>query len=318
MTLLLIASLYLKPQTVPLALNMAILNHRDEPNWEAAFLRLRNGTHILAHGNPKGRTGNQLFILASLLGLAYKNNMALHLTAHFNHLKQIFKMNITRRLPVARSFDKLNATVVNLKAHLMNPCPSEVLSLGNRHNNVLVLNHYLQCFSFFEEIKNFLFGELQFQEEIRNKTHTFLEKSTPTEWIVHNNEFIRVGIHVRRGDFLHGQNAALVPGKEYFAHAMAYFDHRYDHVMYFVASNDIHWCEANINASNIIFSSLKTPAEDLSALVHCDHVILSCGTFSWWAGYLNRGSVVYYKHSIKPNAHLNASIYFPREWIGME
>jgi galactoside 2-L-fucosyltransferase 1/2 len=54
----------------------------------------------------------------------------------------------------------------------------------------------------------------------------------------------------------------------------------------------------------------------------CDHSIITSGTYSWWAGWLAGGMVVYYKNFLRPNTTIgneyNDSDYYPPDWIGME
>ena len=46
-------------------------------------------------------------------------------------------------------------------------------------------------------------------------------------------------------------------------------------------------------------------------------------TFSWWCGFFNRGTVIYYRDWVEPNSTIwHRRAYkeeetFPSEWIGM-
>lgn len=294
---------------------------QEQQNWEKIFLQPRNGSHIIVYGGSLPQIGNKMFILASMLGIAYKSNMTLQLTNHFDPLKDIFKLSITRRLSIVKLIAQLNAIEVNL--HSFPWCSDKTDNLWHLHRNVSVIRGYLQCLSNFEDIQSFLHSELDFIDHLKHDINAYLKNIMPQKWIT-RSQFVQVGIHVRRGDFLRQRNVKMgftVAPKEYFSHAMDFFNQRYGNVQYFVASDDLSWCKVNLNATNIIFSSLKTPAEDLAALVHVDHIIISTGTFSWWAGFLNHGTVIYYKQYPKPGSHFdqgfNSSRYFPPQWIGM-
>ena len=52
----------------------------------------------------------------------------------------------------------------------------------------------------------------------------------------------------------------------------------------------------------IYLSPLKSPAEDMALFSNYDHLITSIGTFSWWAGFYNRGTVIYYKDWVAENS----------------
>ena len=64
------------------------------------------------------------------------------------------------------------------------------------------------------------------------------------------------------------------------------------------------------------------PGLDMIVLANCDHVIMSSGTFGWWAGWLSGGHVVYYKHSARKGSHFgkefDAKDFFPPSWIPLE
>jgi galactoside 2-L-fucosyltransferase 1/2 len=54
-----------------------------------------------------------------------------------------------------------------------------------------------------------------------------------------------------------------------------------------------------------------------------DHLVMSVGTFGWWAGYKCQGTVVYAKDFFTPGSHYaahflhNATDFFYPGWIGM-
>ena len=63
---------------------------------------------------------------------------------------------------------------------------------------------------------------------------------------------------------------------------------------------------------------------DIASLTLTDHMIVSIGTFGWWAGYLNPGIKTYMKDFIRPGSpfsnsfdDLNATDYIYPGWIGL-
>lgn len=89
--------------------------------------------------------------------------------------------------------------------------------------------------------------------------------------------------------------------------------------------NDHRWNYANFgNESQILLlKPHETPAVDMCLLSRCDHVIITTGTFGWWAAYFNvAGMKIYPKQQVRPNSFLaNAAepyeTYFPPDWIGL-
>ena len=68
----------------------------------------------------------------------------------------------------------------------------------------------------------------------------YYKRMTPISW--HGKRFIRVGIHVRRSDFLTEDRRKMefiVPQPSYFANAMKYFVKKNNRVQFIVASDDL-------------------------------------------------------------------------------
>lgn len=106
--------------------------------------------------------------------------------------------------------------------------------------------------------------------------------------------------------------------------AMAYF-HRREYytetpVLFLLLgeSQDFDW---HVNAfANFTDVKVLTPAEaaeDMALLSMCDGLILSTGTFGWWAAYLNRGPIVVSFTFWKKGAYAAGvpKALFPKHWI---
>ena len=134
-----------------------------------------------------------------------------------------------------------------------------------------------------------------------------------------------VGIHIRRGDFLGklrvNKGFAVAPAS-YFKTAMDFMKDKYSPVQFIVASDGISWAKDNLGNDSMIYSSEFSADEDLALLASCDHVIISAGTFSWWAGWLANGTTIYYELHPKPNSRLYFNFhkddYYPPYWIPMK
>jgi len=108
--------------------------------------------------------------------------------------------------------------------------------------------------------------------------------------------FVRVGIHVRRGDFLDVQWLSLgfnVADEQYIRRAMRLIVRRFWRVQFIVASNDIRWSQRHVvfNSSevNITFSVGQSAGEDLVLLGSCDHTVITTETLGRWAAWLVSG-----------------------------
>ena len=101
-----------------------------------------------------------------------------------------------------------------------------------------------------------------------------------------------VGVHMRRGDRGPGGTAqapfSTMP-PEYYRLAAERFPPGTSFLVFSDTPGDIAWCRANLGIGDefgVTFGDGRDPVLDMFALAGCDHVILSAGTFSWWAGYL--------------------------------
>ncbi|ESO08600.1 hypothetical protein HELRODRAFT_110149 [Helobdella robusta] len=124
-------------------------------------------------------------------------------------------------------------------------------------------------------------------------------------------------------------------------------------LVFIVSSDDVQWASQNVKSSYPIiythelrsrtfnltsteeinlmkkFASQKLSmgvnmfdtAVDLAILSACQHVIMTVGTFGWWAGFLSGGTVVYYKNYPSPNTEIGSGFlaedYYPPNWISM-
>nr|KAG5709716.1 hypothetical protein BaRGS_027741 [Batillaria attramentaria] len=78
-----------------------------------------------------------------------------------------------------------------------------------------------------------------------------------------------------------------------------YFENLFPKAVFIVASDSVRWCKANFPPGHTeTIMENHSPAVDLLVLASLDHVAISFGSYSWWAGYLNQGKVVYVKNLI--------------------
>ena len=130
-----------------------------------------------------------------------------------------------------------------------------------------------------------------------------------------------VGIQVRRGDKANRASGFVLPEKDYFFRAMDHFRTKYKNVYFIAVSEDKNYIKQNIVGADVLYSTSGSDILELTLLTLCDHIIMSVGTFSWWAAYLAGGDVVYYKDHMPKTGHLsrfyNDSQFFLPEWKPM-
>lgn len=92
----------------------------------------------------------------------------------------------------------------------------------------------------------------------------------------------RVGIHVRRTDYLDPNRVQYGLALSYYEEAMKLFPG----AKFVVCSDDIEWCKERPLFKDCDFVH-GTEIEDMNLLASCSGLIIANSTFSWWAAYLN-------------------------------
>lgn len=278
------------------------------------------------------RLGNTMFSFAATIGIATLNNMT---------------AIVERASPLVDTFCILEPTSVDMD-NTMAYTSVDYLEYGRRGsaydrgtrnlfrvigsqpNHVRLLG-YFQSWRYFEKVADRVRQNFLFRDHIATEARSYLSSVEPEAWKKHAAGFTRVGLHVRRGDMIDQRLRNFgytVATPDYFRSAMWYFAERYQNVQFVVCSDNMEWCHDNLPSAadigsnvNIVFSENRSPEIDLAILAHCNHTIMSVGTFGWWAAWLANGSTIYYADWPRPFSkleyHVNKDDYFPKHWIPM-
>jgi len=195
-----------------------------------------------------GRLGNQLFQIATTVALALRN--------HDNYVFPAWAAEPHFNLSGCFSGNIPNAQTFKEAAFTYAPIPY-------RPN--------LNLEGFFQSEKYFLDQQDAIRHLLTPKSGIGVQSGCTS-------------VHVRRGDY-------TTLTKEYTQLDMSYFGRAMSMIgspNYIVFSDDIPWCKANFRGSNITFSEGKSPIEDLSLMMQCEHQIIANSSFSWWGAWLNK------------------------------
>ncbi|ELU04144.1 hypothetical protein CAPTEDRAFT_187602 [Capitella teleta] len=264
----------------------------------------------------RGRLGNQMFQFAALIGLSERFNMIPTYHRSMVSLTHIF--NVSQRPVIVDS-------EFNLKLKESTGMGGVDEKLLNRiSNNVNTrLKGFFQGLDYFSNAEDIIRQELVFQPAIRQTAMDKFEKVNPGLW---GSNSTKIGIHIRRGDFLgrgsQKKGRTLAP-KEFYTKAMTHMLSLYPESVFIVAEIEKDWASENLKEFGSLFFTGKgtTPEEDMLLLSTCDHVIISSGSFSWWVGWLNKGTVVYF--DLYPTIgsplrkRFDPNKYYPAQWIPM-
>jgi len=243
-----------------------------------------------------GSKGNQLFQIASTIGIAFKNNQ------QFVFPEWKYNKYYAKPLPRLNKSEPLNYEYYNGEEHFHY---QDIILDPNKNYD---LGGYFQSPLYFEnhkEIINEYFTlKLSYTNYLDDKYgNLFAEKTT--------------SLHVRRGDYLNFPTHHPVLPVEYYQQATEYFP---DHLL-LVFSDDIEWCKTNLNhlSTNMIFVEGENEVLDLHLMSMCQNNIIANSSFSWWAAYFNHNPT---KIVIAPNnwfgpalSHLNTKDLLPINWI---
>jgi hypothetical protein len=105
-----------------------------------------------------------------------------------------------------------------------------------------------------------------------------------------------VSVHVRRGDYVSNSLVSAIHGtcsSEYFNTAMRLIVQQIHDPHFFVFSDDIQWCQSNINTSYpltfVDYNGPDNAHEDLRLMSLCRHHVIANSSFSWWGAWLSTG-----------------------------
>jgi len=268
--------------------------------------------------------GNHLFYYAAVMHVAWFTGRRPFLLTSGKTLDKAFDLDILRE-------DRSKQCPVEQFQHrYIYRYDDSVTYLKNISPNVTVrLDGYFFSWKYLNPIEDQLRCKLRFRRELTDFVEKFQISNVPRGWDA--STFVRVGIHVRRGDFLSRWAAKVgltVASKEYLNRAMTYFVERYPLVQFIVASNDIAWCQKNIRPSvfdqervNVTFSTGHSAEQDFALLTGCNHMIMTTGTYGWWASWLGNGTTVYYSKFVRRGYNVwrwsRAADHFLPTWIGM-
>ncbi|XP_043357201.1 galactoside alpha-(1,2)-fucosyltransferase 2-like [Dermochelys coriacea] len=266
--------------------------------------------------NTKGRLGNQMGEYATLYALAKMNGRQPYILPEMHqHLAPLFRIS----LPVISRFRAWGIPWKDNELH-------DWMSEEYRHieGKYVRLTGYPCSWTFYHHLRQEILQEFTFHDHVKEEANRYL---TRLRGQCRNVTY--VDVHVRRGDFvpvMAERWKGVVADKAYLEKAMGYFRAKYQEPVFMVTSNGMEWCRENIDASrgDVYFSGDRkksSPGRDFTLLAHCNHTIMTIGTFGIWAGYLAGGETVYLANYMLPDSPFleifkPAAAFLP-EWIGI-
>lgn len=272
-----------------------------------------------------GGLGNQMFQYAAVYGISKANGFRPLLCG------QTVVGRVFRQLKVRRIEEDVETVTRSYGVYLerkSNAFDSRALSLNFMRN--IVLDGFYQSWRYFDHVRSDIRKQFQFRLSTVAAINNFLSDSTKLLAKDSDEPCVFVGIHMRRGDLLDSYNIKAgytVAESSYFSRAMQYFGKKFHRVVFVVCSDDMVWSTSNIHSglSNVavVFSqfSALSPEFDLALLAHCNHTIMTVGSFGWWAAWLAGGETVYFRDFPRLGSSLRENFrmgdYYLPQWIAM-
>jgi len=200
----------------------------------------------------------------------------------------------------------------NLRRHKESPFGFHPRHLAVGDHSYLV--GYWQSEQFFPGLRPKLLIELQLNKPLSDRSRRVAEGMLGTQ---------SVAVHVRRGDYVNNSAAAQIYCHlklDYYRRAVEQWAQRRTGVKVFVFSNDIPWCQQNLQLpwpiQYVGHNTAATAHEDLELLRQANCCVIANSTFSWWGAWLNErpDKVVYAPPQWFQPQTYDGSAILPREW----
>ena len=284
--------------------------HQIKITYHTSITPNEDGSNVLPYTQPRkakiiyhhliGRCGNQLFQIASIFGIAARNSASVCMSG--NEISKYFEGT-----PPSCSTTKPKS-LKNI---------SEKRQYATFHDfklsNDVELTGYFQSYRYFSR-------DVRSQVKIKKSIINLAQK---TLYMFQSKTL--VGIHMRRFE----SKYLRIPPNQYFINAKKMFTEKYTDVQFVVTCDDTEWCNNQpflLQDNVFIVKKNNEPVVDMAILAGCHHIILSVGTFGWWAAFLGPdakgGTVVYYdsefvmEHKVN-NGNVVLSDFYPPNWIAM-
>jgi hypothetical protein len=135
----------------------------------------------------------------------------------------------------------------------------------------------------------------------------------------HAKSVCSVSIHVRRGDYLNYSNTFNIQSVDYYQRAINVLKNKLVSPIFFVFSDDITWCKANLSFANdlIFIDESIADYEQLTLMSLCSHHIIANSSFSWWGAWLglNQDKVVIAPQNWFADHALTVNDIVPNDWL---
>jgi len=250
-----------------------------------------------------GRLGNQMFQMASVIGVGRKNNLTPIFPLQNNREERqqpLFggqtiqvKWDIPDIFDIPEKYIKENLS--DLSFHRVKEEGFEyrdyILEDPEKHYD---MEGYFQSEKYFLHVESEIQEVFSFKEEIKRKGFEILEKIPLTGR--------KVAVHLRRGDYKNNSFHETIT-EQYYSNAFQYFLSPEESYEFLIFSDDIPYAKYMFGEQeNIHYIDSKDQGVDLFIMTQCQDFIIANSSFSWWGAWLSREQ--------------NKRVFTPDKWFG--
>ncbi|GHV04513.1 alpha-1,2-fucosyltransferase [Campylobacterota bacterium] len=156
----------------------------------------------------------------------------------------------------------------------------------------LYLRGYWQNENYFSDIRNVLLNDLILRDQLSVEASAILQEIKNTNSVaVHIRKSDPIGVDGKTGSDQWQPNSSGGLDMEYYRNAVKFISARLTNPTFFIFSNNIKWCEENLNELGLsnarLIDRTNSELEDFELMRNARHNIVANSTFSWWAAWFN-------------------------------
>ena len=305
-------------------MGISLNEHVLQKNYNKAHSTPQHNTNksnlYIYYDSGPGRLGNWLFGYASASAIAHFHKRQLICHERLKPLKHLLpNLELNFKKPKDwKDWTRIQETHGFIFNDKFLRLPAEV--------NVTI-GSYFQDVKYFENITTQIFAAYSdFHPLLLERVKTFIEI---TKQEVGNklgfDKPITVCVHIRIGDLLwqkykgRGYKFAKLPAIKF---AMKTMKKKFKQVIFIVASEEQNWYRKQFHQANVVMSNMTSYLDDFVLMQSCDHMIMTVGTFGWWAAWMTShrgGDVMYYGDPFTVGSsmyqYFNKHSHYPGHWL---
>jgi hypothetical protein len=235
--------------------------------------------------------GNKLFMIAASYALALDNSDDIqisntHSSARSLNIQKLWFDTILKDVPMTQSISSKKTSIYREKSHLYNKIPYV--------KNMQIVG-YFQSSKYFDHYRDKIVELFtSYKKTVESDLNKIMEKTTKP----------KIGIHIRRGDYLLKQNQDchnVLSQSDYYLNALTELSNKLNisninelnnKYSFYIFSDSIEWCKEweflkQFKDIEFISDNSITDVHELYLMSMCDHNIIANSSFSWWGVYLS-------------------------------